>query len=298
MFDVETFYNDNAVPFITEGTKHCQAGWVQISCPFCTGNPGYHLGYNLSGDFYNCWRCGFHPIGEVVKALTNSSWGKVKQILKEYKTTLSTRKHLLPNKSGKKADRVKYPPGTDQLNPASIRYLKSRGFNPYILADKWGLRSTGPISSYKHRIIAPIYFNDTLVSFQGRDYTDRAKLKYKACPQDKEVIDHKKILYGYDQAKSDKCVLVEGITDVWRLGPGAVATFGIVTRASQILLLAERYRKVYVMFDDDPEARKRGKQIGFDLDMMGVSTELCLIEGDPGGLDQRLADKYMDKLMG
>lgn len=298
MFDVENFYNDNSIAFITEGTKHCQAGWVQTSCPFCTGNFGHHLGYNLSGDFFNCWRCGFHPTGEVVKALTNLSWGKVKAVIKEYQTGLSTRKHLIPTKSGIKADRVKMPTGIRELTPASLRYLRKRGFDPGVVSDIWDLRSTGPVGRYKHRIIAPIYFNKTLVSYQGRDYTDRSDLKYKACPQELEVIDHKKILYGYDLVPGDKCVLVEGVTDAWRLGPGAVACFGIKTKPSQILLLAEKFRKVYVMFDDDPEARNRGETIGYDLSMCGVSVELCLIDGDPGGLKQHVANRYMEKLLG
>ena len=80
--------------------------------------------------------------------------------------------------------------------------------------------------------------------------------------------------------------------------PGAVASFGIKTKPSQILLLAEKFRKVFVMFDDDPQARKSSEAIGYDLSMCGVDVEICLIDGDPGGLGQKTADKYMDKLLG
>ena len=41
--DIVQLYQDHNVDFMTEGHPHCRPGWVNTVCPFCTGNPGYHL---------------------------------------------------------------------------------------------------------------------------------------------------------------------------------------------------------------------------------------------------------------
>lgn len=297
-FDAENFLVDHGIKYITEGTKHCQYGWIQMECPFCTGNPGYHLGYNLYKDYFNCWRCGFHSTIEVIHAFSLVGWDKAKEVRRQYSAHMSSRAHLLPEKSKEKAEKVLFPKGIGPVTQRHLDYLESRNFDPDRIVKEWGLLGTGPVGPYKHRLIAPIYYNKHLVSYQGRDYTGKSELKYKACPQDMEVIDHKNILYGLDKVRGKMCVLVEGITDAWRLGTGAVASFGIETKPTQIYLLAEKMRKVFVMFDDDPQAVKQAEGIAHNLAMCGVDTEICLIDGDPGGLEQDIADSYMSELLG
>jgi len=295
MFDVKDFYQDYSVQYMEEGHKHCRAGWIQMPCPFCPGNPGYHLGFSYAGNYYTCWRCGFHSILEVVHTVTGLWWDKAKDLLDEYQTV-----HSLKYKADRvqKASKVKLPFGCTELLPQHKRYLiKTRKFPAAIIKD-WELYATGPVGNYKHRIIAPIYYNKILVSYQGRDFTDKSQLKYKACEQSNEIIDHKNILYGLDYVKGTKCILVEGVTDAWRLGHGAVSCFGIKFKPSQILLLAERFTHVYIMFDDDPQAIKQAEAIGMELDMMGIKTTLCFIKGDPGALTQKEANKYKRQLIG
>ena len=297
-FDALSFFQDFGIRYVTEGSKHCQPGWVQTTCPFCTGNPGWHLGYSENGDFFNCWRCGFHTNKEVVRFLAGVGWKKAHDIWKEYQT------HRRPTENKRRynhAESLKLPAGSEPLSFRHNRYLESRGFDPQKITEEWKLFGTGPVGRYKHRIIAPIHYNGRLVSYQGRDITNRHALKYKACRIEEEVIHHKHLLYGLDKVQSRKCILVEGFTDVWRIGPGAVAGFGIKMKSSQILLLVERFRKVYIMFDNDDEdkqATKEAEKIGHDLAMAGVGCEICLIEGDPGSLDQAKADRYRKNLLG
>jgi DNA primase len=177
--------------------------------------------------------------------------------------------------------------------------LQSRNFIPEVLKEKWKIKGTGPIGDYKHRIIAPIYFNGVLVSYQGRDYTGKAERRYMACRKKDELIHHKNILYGIDRAKGSKCILVEGITDVWRLGDGAVGTFGIQYSDYQLVMLWERFNEIYIMFDDDPQAIRRAKTLGQELmTLFNLKVEICIIKGDPGGLPQSTADKYKRQLLG
>lgn len=297
-FDFISFATDYGLNWVDHGHKHCRPGWVQTPCPFCTGNPGHHLGYNTNGGFFTCWRCGFHSNLEVVKHSAEVDWTEARVILNEYNNHYIDNKGHKPKKN-KRITHVKLPQLTGPLKKQHKTYLRKRGYDPDKLANEWELLGTGPVGPYKHRIIAPITFNGTLVSYQGRDYTGKSSLRYKACKQENELIDHKNILYGIDKVKGLKCVLVEGITDVWRLGPGAIATFGIKYKPSQFQLIWERFNTVYIMFDDDPQAQEQAEILAYELTIMfDINVEICLISGDPGDLSQKKADRYMRELLG
>jgi hypothetical protein len=148
-------------------------------------------------------------------------------------------------------------------------------------------------------------FQNRLVSYQGRDYTGKQALRYKACRKEKELIHHKHILYGWDQL-GDAAVIVEGITDVWRLGFGACCPFGIKYTPSQLRLLAEKKRR-YVLFDtEDKQARKMGKQLARQLSIMVGYTEYVELDDcewidpkagrDPANMTQECADEIMAEM--
>lgn len=292
-FDALEFYQDFSIDSSTEGSKHCQEGWVQTSCPFCAGNTGEHLGFNTYEDYFNCWRCGWKPTLEVIKVLASVDGRAAKEIFSEYQTGTVLRQ----DRKKFKASSIKLPPGSQALKGVHKKYLRRRKFDPNKLEKIWGLRGTGCSGKYKYRIIAPIIVNGRLVSYQGRDCTQKQKLKYKACKQENEIIDHKEVLYGIDLVQGLSCVLVEGITDAWRLGPGAVASFGISYKPQQCLMLAEKFERVVVMYDDDPQAIVQAEKMAWDLSLYGIDVEIVLIEGDPGDLPQKKADSYMRKLL-
>jgi len=165
------------------------------------------------------------------------------------------------------------------------------------LTKKWKLQGTGPIGSYKHRIIAPVYLGGVLVSFQGRDITDKAPLKYKACEMEKETIHHKHILYGIDEVPFDTIIIVEGLFDVWRLGPGAVATFGVSTTIQQVKMML-RYPRRIVMFDNpsiDPQAGIEAEKLARILSQKPGSTEIIELNEwkDPAEMPDEEAEKLM-----
>ena len=53
---------------------------------------------------------------------------------------------------------------------------------------------------------------------------------------EKSVVNYKDILYNMDRVQGEKVVVVEGITDVWRMGDGFVASFGTTLTSAQINL--------------------------------------------------------------
>lgn len=176
------------------------------------------------------------------------------------------------------------------------RYLEGRLFDPGALERLWGLQGTGPIGQYKFRVIAPVLQGGVLVSYQGRDITGRQELRYKACEEKDEVIHHKHILYGSDLVQ-DRVVVVEGITDAWRLGPGAVATFGCRYTAPQREALAQ-FREVFVMYDSsDPVAQACGADLAEALALLVEHVEIITNDWkDPGSAPQDEADALMREL--
>ena len=151
---------------------------------------------------------------------------------------------------------------------------------------------------YSHRILAPVYFQGQIVTFQCRATHPGQTPPYLACADHDEVIHHKHTVYGFDFAIPYKqCVVVEGITDVWRLGKGAVATFGKKYTKEQLLLLANSFDRVFVLLDPDvydPEHALSNK-----LSLLGIETETIWIDpdkGDPGSWSERDAKLLMKDL--
>jgi hypothetical protein len=220
----------------------------------------------------------------------------LKALLKRYKG-----KDLEEKKEIVRAESVVFPTGTLPMTSRHKRYLASRKFDPDYLEAFWNLKGTGEAGNYKFRVIAPIYFQGQLISYQGRDITDKQSSKYKACAEEEEVISHKYILYGWDQVPADQktCLVVEGVTGVWRFGAGSLATFGVEYTHSQIRLLACRFDKIYTLSDPDEAGERMMNKITTDLLVMGkevVSLEFSEKHFDSGNLPQSTATAMMDKI--
>lgn len=296
--DIIQLYQDHSVNFLTEGHKHCRPGWVNTPCPHCEGNVGYHLGYNIQGNFYTCWRCGWHPISNTVAKLLHISERQAREIIKQYgllipktqplKTPIRIKEHRLPSETG-------------PLSIAHVRYLQSRGFDPDKLINDWHLLGTSPISkldniSYKYRIIIPYFWDQQQVSFDSRDITGKHPAKYLACPGDRELIPHKDILYGKQEYWTDTGICVEGPTDVWRFGFQAFATSGIKYTPAQVRVIAKTFKRIFVVYDDDPQAVIQAKKLVAELQFRGLKAIRVTIEGDPGSMKQDEADYFVKQL--
>ncbi len=297
-FDFIKFANAHNVGLIYEGCKHSRPGWVQLEtdCLFCSGNKGYHLGYNISNDYFNCWRCGNHWNVEVVCRLLKCTSHQAIKLINEYagRPILKNGKRVKKQKSKK----VKSPDNMSAMTPKHKKYLESRNFDADHLENLWKLKGTGPAGKYKHRIIAPIFFEGSVVSYQGRDITGKSPLKYKACSSENEVRDHKECLYGLDAVNGEAIIVVEGIFDVWRLGPGAVCTFGIEYTVAQLNLM-RLFKKIFVMYDSGEEqANQQSEELAVTLSSFFLDVEIIDIQGgDPAELDQEDADIIVSELL-
>lgn len=73
------------------------------------------------------------------------------------------------------------------------------------------------------RIVAPVYYYDTMVGWQGRTIDPGIEPKYYTMPG----FPKSQVLYNYDRARRKPLVIVcEGVTDVWRVGECGVCVFG------------------------------------------------------------------------
>jgi len=268
-------------PF-SESGKNWQKNWIQIQCPFCNDHSD-HGGFNLEKNYYNCWRCGWHKLEDVFKQILPISKPQINSILRTLQYDYNRRtKQVGSIRHGE----LKLPDGSGLLRKKHTEYLRNRNFDPVELVSVWGLQGTGSIGDYKFRIIAPITFRQRLVSYQGRDITDRQLLRYKACKSKDEITPHKHLLYGFDLAKkSDRVIICEGITDVWRIGPGAIATFGTSYTEEQLRLMM-RFNHALILLDAD--ADEKANKLAAELSgiLQGEVAIWKLERGDPAQLNQ------------
>ena len=305
--NITKLYDDFSIPYASSEDRHYRDGWVNVECPFCTGdNPGHHLGWNEDESYFTCWHCGGKRTVPTIAKLLKISEQKAKQIIRQYKGIVKTKQAKVTIR--RKAHRL--PSNTEPLSARHKNYLIDRGFDADYLEQKYGLLGTGPVSSldginYKFRIVAPIYWSGKQVSFQGRDITDRSKLKYITCPKDRELVFHKDILYMNEGSlPSDITVskytgiCVEGITDVWRFGDSAFATFGIKYTHAQVRLIASLFKRVAVVFDDESQAIVQANKLVGELKFRGVDAWRVSVDGDPGAMKQTDADSLVKSIIG
>ena len=301
--NIEQLYRDYGIPYATEGHKHCRPGWVNTACPYCiseSGHEGLHLGYYTEQDYFVCWRCGGHRTGHTVAKLLNVNYHKALEIVRNY--GFLTKVHVEQVKRKIKIKSFKYPDNITELQENHRKYLINRNFAPDRLESLWGLMGSNVSScldhiNYKHRIIIPFEWDGKVVSFDSRDITGKATNKYQACPKDREEIEHKHILYGKQGYAEGTGIIVEGPSDVWRFGINSFATSGIKYTIQQRRLIGKLFKRVFVCFDDEPQAQKQAEKLVADLKFSGVDAYNIEIVGDPGAMEQTEADYFVRQLL-
>lgn len=291
-------YQDYGIQYATEGHKHCRPGWVNTVCPFCTGNPGYHLGYDLINNHFVCWRCGGHGLYQTIAALTHAPSFEISAIIRKYKGIAF------------RAEKIKVvvqsfilPTNLETLSKQHKQYLINRNFDPEKIERIWKIQGTGMHSKlgkqdWKWRIFVPIYWENKIQTFLGRSLSnDKDGKRYLVCPETRALINIKHTLYGREDKWGKSIVVVEGVTDVWRLGIGAVALYGIKYKLRQVRELKKRFKRIHIVFDDDPQAQQQALKLQAELKILGgVEAIIHTITGDPGSMTDDDAKHLMKQL--
>ena len=255
--------------------KNVSAGWVNVNCCFCQDH-GHHLGINLKTKMFSCWIC--RETGSMykfVRRVKKTSKKDTFNFLKKFLTGKPQYYEIDEDTGNKKSEVILPSHILTKPLPIHKEYLKSRGFSPKFLQSVFDISYTGQISKYKsqkrvvdfkYRIVIPIFINGVLVNFTARDVTGQAEEKYKNCPTDDTLITTKDAIYGYDAVIDGVGVIVEGPTDVWRVGPGGLGLFGIKYTKHQLnLLYQKKLKKAVVFFDNEPVAQKIAEKLAWEI---------------------------------
>jgi len=281
-FNIIEYLEDKNIDYKTEG-KNVSNGWIEVNCPYCA-DTSEHLGISLNSYGFNCWSCG--EKGHITKLIKEweNTWD-IKKILEEYKELEQPKKITVP-KNKKLFSLPKEILEKPLLN--HTKYIESRNFDINYLIQKFNIYFCNFESkNWAHRIIIPIYKDRQLVSFTSRDTTDRAISKYKHCPNTSSIVPIKHTLYNIDSCEKYSAIIVEGAIDAWRMGDGAVSTYGTQVTLEQIYLL-RHFRRLFILFD--ATAQENAKKLSHQL--TGVTKEIKIIQldkGDPAELSDEEA---------
>jgi hypothetical protein len=238
-------------------------------------------------------------VNKTVAALINLPEMQVKELLKSYGVN-----YRVPriNSTPQNQKPFKLPTNCQTLSTQHRKYLTQRGFDAEKIERLWNLQGTKHVSllddiDYRLRIIIPFFWDGEMARFDARDITGKQISKYKACPKWREIMHRKEILYGKQEYWTDTGVCVEGPTDVWRLGVNSFAVCGIEYTHKQVRLIANTFKRVAVLFDDESQAQVQARKLVAELKFRGVDAWNVEITGDPGSMKQKDADELVKKLM-
>lgn len=270
----------------------------QVNCPFC-GDQRRRLSINhlygtpdpsTNGRFrLKClWKC-YNENCQRVQAYRDQLW--------KWLFGLRNRDHLPAIEIGTTVPRPPSPakpPGdlvllTElPLDHQALTYLHLRGFGADVFS-RYGLsyciEARHEFRAATGRIICPVDFGGERVGWQGRYVgtpSSPGTPKYFSMPG----MLKSQLLYNFDRAvNSPVLVVVEGVTDVWRVGDSSVALFGCEASPAQLSLIVEYSRgrrPVIVLLD--PDAQQEAQSNVVSLRQRGVpAANVSLPQGlDPG----------------
>lgn len=287
-WDAISFFEDNGIEYFPK-SKHGGKDWINIRCPLCADSADHGRFHTQSGK-YHCWRCPGAAPQKVIQTLLSTSYAKSKELWDSYHGV----QDIVFEED--KVEHVSYIkiPGTSLQGQHKL-YLKDRGFVPEHLESIWKIRGTGITGEWRNRLIMPFFHNGKPLTFQSRSV--RVK-DYKCLAPAASVRSMKELLYGEWLMPSFKQIGVcEGPFDIYRMGPGFVATCGIGHTEHQVQRLLQ-YGIIYIVYDPEPGAQERAEELGKDLAAFGKHVEIIDIEGkvDPGALPEEKAMKIRGEL--
>lgn len=273
-------FTDYKIPFL--GSK--KGIWINVKCPYC-GDRTFNGGFNSYGDYYHCWRCGGkHNLYETLSKILNIPNSQIDDVLDNYRGKNDLIYRLNDNKEIKN---IKLELPTDTFTPAERKYLKSRNFNPKELYEKYGVVGGGVTGKWKFRIIIPLIIGGKIVSWTGRSILSKEEIKelniprYKNLSIDESVYSAKNILYNLDNCFGKSIILTEGVFDVIRLSKSkynrpdnVVCSFGTELTQAQISEIKNRFKKVFILFDNEELAQKKARRFGLQLSAVGIEVEI------------------------
>lgn len=289
MIDVRAMLYELGIDFKAEG-KNVGSSDCNIDCPFCQAD--FHLGINVRNGKVWCWVCEFTDLDwkpSLIKVLMESTglgYKEVKDIAEEYGWEQKVG-YIEPEESAL-ARFCTLPDGAERILPSNKRHYEvvdyithRRGF-PISVINDFNLHVSFS-EPYKNKIIIPIYFGGKIVSYISRSFTSDLG-RYKNAPLFKSSMRTKSLLYNFDSARTyNHIYLLEGPTDVWRMGADSVSVFrsalsreqrNLITKTSNLQYI----KSVTIVFD--PGATGRAMEAADELGAFIDEIKVIRLTGD------------------
>jgi hypothetical protein len=247
-------------------------GFYAVLCKVCHdhGKKGPRAGFKFEGDTvgYNCFNCGhsaiFDPrehrtmpkkMAEVLSAfgIAQSDWNQVlfTALVNEHngvtRDAVSTFVSIEPDKIPFATFFQRLEDNDNEWNQYAIQYLTQRGVDwkayPFHICNEPD--SHPDCERWYGRLIIPIYKDDKLIFFQGRDLSGLRSKKYMS-----PNVNRDNVLYGFDRLFNDAdepLYVVEGWFDAFMLD--GVAVFGNHMTPAQIKWLNQSRRNKVIIPD-------------------------------------------------
>lgn len=269
------------------GHHHIREGWLQFDCPFCSlGWRRYRMGYNISGNYCNCYSCGPHSAYSVLV-----EYGIERRIA--YQVIGDFGDYVQPEKG---TGKVVLPSGLGALEHSHKTYLRGRGHSIKRLVRLWGLQGIGIALRNPWSIFIPIYFRGEMVSWTTRRIGSSGK--YGNARPGEEKISAKSLLFGEDYCRH-ACIICEGPFDVFKIGPGAVATLGLAYTKKQVEKMS-KYAVRCVCFDNEDKAQDVAVKLCRELEVFPGETYRVVLESgkDPGDASRKEIRELRKRFLG
>lgn len=271
---------------------HVTQMYTGTDCPLCSPNSGRaKLGWHNKYPTATCWTCGRVDRLEALEHLSGRSRRECLELLRKVEGSYAIAAFRQPT------GRVKLPKNLGPLLPVHQSYLRLRGFDPDELVRLWQLQGIGLDSRLAWRIFIPVHYHGRVVSWTTRAISDENRMRYVTASADEEAVPAKWILYGMDYCRH-AVIVVEGPTDVWRIGPGSCATLGTQFTRAQVEQIA-RFPVRVVVFDAEPHAQQQAVKLCQALGPFpGTTQQVQLNAADPGSASkkeiQQLRRRFLD----
>jgi hypothetical protein len=316
-----------------EGGKSTAKGNIYVACPWCKeADQGHHLGINLAGKGWGCWKSDKHrgknPV-RLMAALFNMSYMSAQQLLDGNSPSVS---------DGNVGERLKAmfngpvqeTPQPKPLNmPAEIkpltdrpglsrdpflRYLVERGYAAGELSqvlDRYRLHYAinGP---FAYRLVFPVCNSKgKLLTFTGRSVRSNAEPRYLSVSTEKAIsikncLWREDVMFKAAPQRKDALIVCEGPFDAMRmdwcgrnLNIHATCLFGKTVSDRQENTLGELlrfYRKIFVVLDPDAVL----DNLSLSDRLMGLGARIVRIDpkyDDPAEMSAKAVEEFVKRIM-
>lgn len=310
--DFEAIFNKYNIPTAQSG-RHKRHGYSNVTCCYCHGNTGNHLGFCHETGTCVCFRCSSKYAPKALADVLKIDIDKAKQLISDHTTGF-----LKLSFEGFKSE-----VDTVDIKKLNLRplikfhreYLENRGFNVNRLIHFFDLKSTGYETDpfyFKNKIFVPYYLNRELITYTTRDVSVDTKqsgmrAKYVTCKKTEGLLPPNHFVYNYDNIKHRKkmrTLFFEGPMDTFKFPMCSGALSGIKFTSSQVKFIVDNFDHPVFLLDQD-EAGDIASQKAFDeIEILtGNPPEIYELDGslknpdgsvkDPGDMTYEEADELL-----